>query len=152
MSTTQNPLTGNVAYSNFPRRAIFSNTYQVIYLDLNEQFTQNSQQFRVENLDAVNEKILNVLSTLPGERPFEPLFGSLMKQFLFAPMSNTLIADIESEVVNALELWVPEIIVDTRNSNISMDTLNGIIYVSVVYSIPALGVKAQTNVNMYRPQ
>ncbi len=48
-----------------------------------------------------------VLSTYPGERPFRPLFGSRLRDFVYEAPSDVVFARIEHEVRESLGMWEP---------------------------------------------
>ncbi|HUQ57195.1 GPW/gp25 family protein [Lentzea sp.] len=52
-----------------------------------------------------------VLRTYPGERPFRPAFGSKLRDFTFEGASVDVLAAIEREVRNSLDLWEPRVTV-----------------------------------------
>ena len=60
--------------------------------------------------DQIRANILNLLSTIPGERINQPEFGSKLWQFLFEPNTDDLRIDkIAVEIKSSLATWIPEV-------------------------------------------
>ena len=53
-----------------------------------------------------------VLSTYPGERPFRPLFGSKLRDFVFEGATPDVFARIERAVRDSLLIWEPRVDVE----------------------------------------
>lgn len=53
-----------------------------------------------------------ILGTHLGERPMRPLFGSLLRDFLFAAVSEETGREIAAEVARAIESCEPRVVVD----------------------------------------
>ncbi|QRM54369.1 GPW/gp25 family protein [Sinorhizobium sp. BG8] len=60
--------------------------------------------------DHIRDMIKLVLFTEPGERVNRPDFGSGLKQLLFAPSSDALVAAVEALVHGALIRWLDTVI------------------------------------------
>lgn len=54
-----------------------------------------------------------ILSTHLGERPMRPLFGSLLRNFLFAGVSAETARDVATEVKRAIESCEPRVNVES---------------------------------------
>lgn len=129
--------------SSFPRRTIFSNRYfRAVYVDLNVLYTLDTNQIIVENIDAINVKILNLITTSPGERPFEPTFGCDIPDLLFAPTTPDTAFQIMGITNAAFVRWLPEIRLDLQNSNVFVDSINGAFYLTYSYSVIGLSSDA----------
>ena len=53
--------------------------------------------------------IINLLSTIPGERLGQPAFGSDLPAILFEPITGTIGDKIDSAIREALAIWLPYI-------------------------------------------
>jgi phage baseplate assembly protein W len=51
--------------------------------------------------------IINILSTLKGERVGEPEFGSNLYKLLWSPLDDILVQEIRRETVEAIQRWDP---------------------------------------------
>lgn len=77
-----------------------------------------SNASRIGDLDYSNDirQSLHILfTTLPGERLAHPLYGCDLLQFMFKPINNSLISDMENTIRTAIELY------ETRISLIMID-------------------------------
>ena len=85
----------------------------------------------------------NLLLTQRGERPYQPEFGSNLRRICFEQVDDELIESIELDVKNAVEQWLPYIIINevevlTDDGNASK------IYVQIKYSITIESFKENT--------
>ncbi|GAB4071391.1 GPW/gp25 family protein [Angustibacter speluncae] len=74
----------------------------------------------------VEQAMLLVLGTAPGERPMRPEFGCGIHDLVFETVDDTLCGSVASEVERALTHWVPRIEVshvDVRPDPVSPSTL-----------------------------
>lgn len=53
----------------------------------------------------IDEAIWLILNTRPGERPMVPTFGCGIHQYVFAPISESTLAQIEERVREAIVRW-----------------------------------------------
>lgn len=67
----------------------------------------------------------NLLLTIRGERPMQPLFGTTIQRSLFQPLTNNLLESIESSVRRAIEFWLPYIILEDFQIEGFFGTVNG---------------------------
>jgi phage baseplate assembly protein W len=63
--------------------------------------------------DTINQSVMNILSTVQGERLFLPTFGSNIYDLLFEPMGNETATSLRYEITTALADWENRIIVDS---------------------------------------
>jgi uncharacterized protein len=71
--------------------------------------TKNSLQQAQHNLK-------NLLLTSPGERAMQPEFGSNMRAICFEQIDENLPVTIDKEVRDAVELWLPYIVIEEVNT------------------------------------
>jgi phage baseplate assembly protein W len=67
---------------------------------------------------AINNMIDNILLTVPGERHYEPLFGSILPYLLFQPMDAITAWQMETATYDALKFWMPYISLNASASSI----------------------------------
>ncbi len=60
----------------------------------------------------VEQSMRIILNTHLGERPMRPLFGSLLRDFLFAGVSADTARDVATEVRRSIETCEPRVVVD----------------------------------------
>lgn len=86
--------------------------------------------------DKINQSIFLILSTRPGERFFNPEFGSRLPLLVFEPFDEALKTQLDFETRGALERWEPRIRIITVH--IIEDEYfwnNGQIGISIQYAI-----------------
>jgi len=84
---------------------------EVVYSDFDFHFTKNMDsgiEF-VKNVKSINQSIRNILLTIKGEVPFNPLFGSDVNQILFEKISPITEAILKDEIKTALDNFEPRI-------------------------------------------
>ena len=67
-------------------------------------------------IDAIKNNIKLLLQTNQGERMFQPNLGMNLKNLLFEPMTEDLTIQIENNIVDVFERWLP--FVELRNINV----------------------------------
>ena len=58
-------------------------------------------------MDAVKQNVLNLLNTEIGERVMQPNLGVRLKRFLFEPFSEELVNQIQDQIVEGMDYWLP---------------------------------------------
>ncbi len=66
----------------------------------------------VSGKESVAESIRLLLKTRPGERPRQPEFGCGVEDFLFGPVNQALLSQLENRVEEALRRFEPRILVE----------------------------------------
>jgi uncharacterized protein len=80
------------------------------YFDFPFTFDERGRSAVTNADDHVRDLIYLVLFTSPGERVNRPEFGCGVKQLLFAPLSDTLVAATEQLIHGALIRWLDPVI------------------------------------------
>lgn len=84
----------------------------------------------------IEEAILLILGTGPGERPMRPEFGCRIHEHVFGPANAATAGQIAYDVRQALERWEPRI--DVADVSVSFEKIDaGILYVAIDYVILA---------------
>ena len=81
--------------SNDPRESTYSS--------LNQYDT--TKKPIISDLAAIYQSIENILMTSPGERLFNPEFGSDIEELLFEPLDEDTTIKIENELIRAIGRW-----------------------------------------------
>ena len=63
-------------------------------------------------LEQTKSNLRNLLLTSKGERPFQPEFGSELTNLLFEPIVDDFDNKIEETIRDAIENWLPYVIVN----------------------------------------
>lgn len=85
---------------------------QVDYTDVDFSFRVNPATNGLllkRGEEAVKQSVLNILLTVRGEKPFQPTFGTRLRDLLFEPFDVALAAVIEEDIRVTLENFEPRI-------------------------------------------
>lgn len=66
----------------------------------------------------IEGNIIQILGTRRGERVMLPLFGSNILQFIHEPLDKVTCALIRKELINAIAMWEPRVILDKENTKV----------------------------------
>ena len=76
--------------------------------------------FSVESdIKLIEGNIIQILGTRKGERVMLPLFGSRVLDFIHAPLDHITCALLRFELIDAIKMWEPRIILDRKNTTIT---------------------------------
>lgn len=90
-------------------------------IDIGLKKSRSGDVVKDEEFDAIENSILNILSTLKGERRMLPDFASDVYRMLFEPMDNITSKRIGTEIFHALSIWDDRITVEDVNVNSNYD-------------------------------
>ena len=77
--------------------------------------------------------LTNLLLTQKGERVFQPEFGTTLRSICFEQVDDNLPETIETDIRNAVELWLPYIIINEIEVLTDEGNANKI-YIQIKYS------------------
>lgn len=115
-----------------------------IYKDIGFDFTNDPQEGASSKKDseAINQSIRNILFTMRGEVPFDPLFGSGIHNLLFEKISPVTELLLRDEIQLSLENHEPRIVInnieirsDFDLNSYEIDIEYKIIYLNTIGSI-----------------
>jgi phage baseplate assembly protein W len=95
--------------------------YKDVMFDLTPSFTNNVELYKDEeqkdlkaiyNAGAVINSIKNILTTSPGEKILNPLFGVDLRDYLFEPVTETRAFFIGTDLYNGLTTQEPRITIE----------------------------------------
>lgn len=113
----------------------------IVYLDVNTVFGQSEYGILVANINAINNQLLNLFSSMLGEVDYEPTFGASLDNYVFDPNDTQTWAELRTDFWNAINVWMASRIYVNPNSFIfKPDMPNRIVYVSLSYTYLQLGV------------
>ena len=72
-----------------------------------------------QDLSLLEESILRILLTVPGERVDNPNFGSKLQNYLF-DLSSIFIEEARADIYSSISKWEPRVTV----SNVSVDIID----------------------------
>lgn len=93
--------------------------------------------------EQVKYNIINLILTNKGERVFNPNFGSDLRRFLFEGLSDDNLDLIQSNIIDSVSIYIPEIQID----NINLDTEDNNLKILVNYSMKLSGTSDSVNIN-----
>lgn len=94
-----------------------------IYSDFNGALIKQKDGDVEKDIDllAVKNSIINILQTRKGSRRMLPTFGCGIYYMLFEPLDSRTGHNIGDEIVRALGLWEPRVILNAVNINVNYD-------------------------------
>ena len=63
----------------------------------------------LKNENAIARSVKNIVLTVPGEKPFDPRFGSRITDLLFENVDEITAINIETEIRNSIERYEPRV-------------------------------------------
>lgn len=92
----------------------------------------------VSNEKDIQESLQILLSTSLGERVMQPRYGCDLQDYLFEPLSSSVIGYIKERVKNSILLFEPRIVAEKIDvtADDSFDIIEGRFTISVTYTIP----------------
>ena len=63
----------------------------------------------LKNENAIARSVKNIVLTIPGEKPFDPRFGSRITDLLFENVDEITAINIETEIRNSIERYEPRV-------------------------------------------
>ena len=82
------------------------------FLDLSASFQENpltNDLIALKNENAIARSVRNLVLTIQGERPFQPVLGTGVSQLLFENMDRLTAAAIRSEIRSTIENFEPRV-------------------------------------------
>ena len=87
-----------------------------------------------DNLAAIRNSIISIITTSPGEKILNPTFGLNFGDLLFLPVSKIRAQNIGETIVNGLGRFEPRI--NINRMNVSADIPNQEYQIDLVYEVP----------------
>lgn len=85
---------------------------------------------------AIKNSLINIFSTMPGQKLLNPDFGLNLSQFLFQPVSQTMAFMIGNRILEGLQRYEPRVVVD--NVNVFPDEEQSSYEIDLTLKIPKL--------------
>lgn len=84
---------------------------KAVFFGFNPPFLTSSGQVLPTQTDErlIKNDLLQLLLTIPGERPFRPTFGSPLRQALFEPIDTLSLGNLKSGILRAIKLNEPRV-------------------------------------------
>jgi phage baseplate assembly protein W len=120
-----------------------ANVFTDVALDLeldstySNQLTKNPQIRDIiadTNLGAIYNSIANIITTNPGQKPLNPIFGISFGQILFLPVTNQRALSIGNAVFTGIQKFEPR--VNIINVNVIPDAENNQYTIEITVVVP----------------
>ena len=95
----------------------------------------------IKNASAISRSVRNIIMTLPGEKPFEPNFGSKVSKILFENIDMISAGIIVDEIRTSIENIEPRVELLSVEANPDFD--NNSYDVNIVYEIIGADIPPQ---------
>lgn len=92
----------------------------------------------VSDYEDIHESLNILLSTSLGERVMQPKYGCNLNDYMFEPLSSSMIGYIKDRVQTAILFYEPRIIPDKIDvtADSSFDLIEGRFTISIEYTVP----------------
>ena len=114
------------------------------FKDLSASFENNplnNDLIGLRNENAIARSVRNLVQTIQGERPFQPVLGSNVQNLLFDNMDKLTASAIKQEIINTIENYEPR--VEMGEVTVEPNYDNNEFQVSVQYYIVGIDVPEQ---------
>jgi len=101
----------------------------------------NNDLIALKNQTAISRSIRNIVFTVPGEKFFNPDFGSNVSRLLFETLDDLTALSIQDEIENSIRNFEPRVILNQVNVIPNYD--NNEFLVTIIYTIVGIDVPAQ---------
>lgn len=95
----------------------------------------------LKNENAIARSVKNIVLTIPGEKPFDPRFGSRITDLLFENVDEITAINIETEIRNSIERYEPRVKLTSVRAQVDID--GNSFNVTLVYDIIGADIPAQ---------
>ncbi len=106
---------------------------------MNNSPNENNFGNVVFDINAINNEIINILSTSIGDRIFEPTFGSNINSIVFEPQDEITAYYLLLELQDSLGKWMPRIVfLANASSVLPSNAGNREFLVTIAYQVVGL--------------
>jgi hypothetical protein len=135
---------GNLASSLVSSRAID-------YKDIDLSFTRNTINDIYKKIDAeaVKQSVKNIILTNLGEKPFQPSFGTQIRDLLFELASDPFIkSDIRDRISQSITRFEPRALIESIKVYLNPDS--NILAVDIIFQVVNTDETVNLNVTLSR--
>jgi hypothetical protein len=102
------------------------------------------------NENAIKQSVKNLVMTVPGEKPFQPLIGSRVSELLFEPLDAFTIDAIREEI----EITIKQFEKRVRLNKVDVIPIyeNNKISITIVYKIIGIPINESISFVLQRPE
>ena len=109
---------------NFP----FRDSFDGKYLDLSDYSDEE-----------IRSSLIHLLLTRKGSRYFLPKFGTRLYEYIFEPLDGPTFSDIETEIRDSVDTYIPNLIVNSIKITPAIDDLTNTDNEIRTYNLPGRG-------------
>lgn len=123
------------------------------FVDLSINFARNpftDDVSAVKNESAIKQAIKNLILTTPGEKLFQPDFGSKVNNLLFEPLDPFTADALEEEIINTIKQHEPR--VQLENVFVTPVYEGNKINITIEYKVVGLPIVETINFVLQRPE
>tara|TARA_B100001996_G_scaffold40830_1_gene29834 strand:- start:1044 stop:1445 length:402 start_codon:yes stop_codon:yes gene_type:complete len=102
----------------------------------------NDDLVPLKNEQAIARSIRNIVFTIPGEKPFQPDFGSNISSLLFESIDEVTAVNIKDEIRESIEIYEPRVIL--RDVAVFPDYDNNNFEATIIYEIVGIDAPPQS--------
>ena len=114
------------------------------FKDISMTFARNpltSDLIALKNTNAITRSVRNIIFTYPGEKPFDPEFGSQVSRMLFENIDPLNAIKIKREIRYSIDRYEPRVLL--TNVEVTPDYDGNAFNVLIAYNIVGIDVPAQ---------
>jgi len=89
----------------------------------------------VIDITSVQQSLINLIFTRPGERPFNVDYGINVEDMLFDLADDTTALQVYSEIVSKVKIFEPRVKLNTSKTEVTADLDNNAINIKLVFEI-----------------
>ena len=114
------------------------------FKDISMTFARNpltSDLIALKNTNAITRSVRNIIFTYPGEKPFDPEFGSQVSKMLFENIDPLNAIKIKREIRYSIDRYEPRVLL--TNVEVTPDYDGNAFNVIIAYNIIGIDVPSQ---------
>jgi phage baseplate assembly protein W len=96
--------------------------------------------------DAIKSNLLNFLLTGKRERIMNPGFGSGLRDVIFNPLTEDLVEEIENLIVNGIDTFFPNVIIN--DLNVQLEQQSNTTIIALNYSLANTNIEDELQINI----
>ena len=96
--------------------------------------------------DAIKSNLLNFLLTGKRERIMDPGFGSGLRDIIFNPLTENLVEEIENLIINGIDTFFPNVIVN--NLTVQLEQQSNTTIIALNYSLANTNIEDELQINI----
>jgi len=138
----------NINLTTLSSRDQESSTFRDLSLDMAVEVNVLSRNlYRSENATdikmskdeaAIQNSLINIFNTSPGQKLLEPEFGLDLRRYLFEPITEDIALNIGETILQGMKRWEPRVIM--RSINVIPDYDQNQYIISLYIAIPTLNI------------